>query len=768
MNHVRNLAEVTLADELDAGGKGANLGELAAAGFGVPDGFVVLRTAFRDALARGHVTDRLAELHQRSLDVVDDPAELAMVCEELQQLVRKTGMPSSLREPVLREYHRMGEDIPVAVRSSATGEDSSGASFAGMNASFTNITGDQALPARIVDCWASVFSPRAVSYRAGRGFTDEPEIAVVVQRMIGAERSGVVFTADPRTGDRARVVVEASFGLGESVVSGAVEPDTYEVAKENHRVLDSRIGSKAAAIVRGDDGADQRVGLSVEQRASRVLADDELVELVRLSCAIEQHYGYPQDIEWAMAGDQLWIVQARPVTTLGQAIDGDGQREGNVLVTGLAAAPGVATGRARALTSPESGKQLREGEVLVAPMTNPDWLPTLRKASAVVTDSGGMTCHAAIVARELGVPCVVGTGNATRVLATGTMITVDGKAGIVRAGATTEMRERLPDTPTAAVVTTGTRLYVNLAMPDQAERVAEAPVDGVGLLRAEFMLTEALGGHHPKALLERGQHQSFVDKMAESLSRITRAFAPRPVIYRATDLRSNEFRGLEGGQDHEPVESNPMIGYRGCYRYIREPEVFDLELRVLALVREQYPNLHLMVPFVRTKWELQSCLEQIDRSKLGRQRGMQRWIMAEVPSVLYWLPEYLGLGIDGVSIGSNDLTQLILGVDRDSAACAELFDEADPAVLDAIGTIVSTARRLGAHTSLCGQAPSARPELVDHLVRWGISSVSVNPDAILPVRTALAAAERRMLLARARQARPNDERSPERPAGWNA
>ena len=766
---VRTFADIGREDVPLVGGKGANLGEMTRTGLPVPPGFVLTIQAYALYLAHNGLSEKIGQL-VTNLDV-DDTAALQRTASSIHELMLTGEMPDDVRRSVLDAYTslrgtRDAEPL-VAVRSSATAEDTGDFSFAGMFESFLNVRGEAELLDRVRACWASTFSARVLFYRVKRGFPIEMPVAVVVQELVESEKSGVMFTADPATHDRTRIVIEAAWGFGEVVVGGQLVPDRYVLEKSSLRVLEARVNEKDFMLARDrKKGSIVVINLAGDARATaRVLTDGELHRLGELAAKAEEHYGVPQDLEFAIAGDSIFLTQTRPITTLGPVAARAERVEASVsakpaapmqpLLRGLGASPGIASGHARVLTAVVNSSELKEGEVLVARMTSPDWVPLMRRAAAIVTDAGGMTSHAAIVSRELGIPCVVGTRDATRVLKSGTPVCVDGTAGTITLGEAPTVAPTPGVSPAAHAAArptpiTATRLYVNLGEPDRAAEIAERDVDGVGLLRAEFMMLEALERTHPRVFIDAGRQREFVSRMADGLRQIAAAFDPRPVVYRAMDFRSNEFRGLAGGAEHEPVEENPMIGYRGCFRYTREPELFTLELTALAEVRREHRNLHLMIPFVRTGRELAECLTIVDRSPVGSDRGLGRWIMAEVPSVVSWLPEYARMGITGVSIGSNDLTQLVLGVDRDSDVLAPLFDERDRAVLDAIHSIIATSRRLGLSCSICGQAPSVHPEFAEQLVKWGIDSISVNSDVIDRTRHNIAAAEQRLLLEHAR------------------
>jgi pyruvate, water dikinase len=768
---VRPLARLGRDDVAYAGGKGANLGELVSAGLPVPDGFVIGAPTYAAYCADTGLRERLAAL----LDDVDveDTQALQAASAAARKLFDETPIPEPLAAEIRAAYEQLargkGGDpvLPVAVRSSATAEDTAASSFAGMNETFLNVRGAETVIDAVRRCWRSLFGTRTIYYRGVNGFAQaDMDIAVVVQRQLASTRAGVMFTVNPATGERDELVIEGSFGLGEAVVSGSVSPDRYVVEKATLAIRRREVHHKDLVIEYAPDGGTAQRALSEQEALRPVLTDDEVVAVAELGRRIEEHYGSPQDTEWAFDPDgSLWMLQSRPITTLHDQAPADGaasepSEAQAVLLRGLGGAPGSASGAARVLTSLEDATDLNDGDVLVTHMTSPDWLPLLRRAAAVVTDSGGMTCHAAIVSRELGIPCVVGTGEATRKLRDGEIVTVDATRGVVLEGTrASEPAQRsageqaasavhtVPAVPEVDAPVTATQILVNLSEPSQVARVKDLPIDGVGLLRAEMLVLEALAGDHPRTLLQEGHGDDFVARMAEGLSTFAAGFAPRPVTYRTIDFRTNEFSGLRGGELFEPHEANPMIGYRGALRYTREPDVFALELAALRQVWDTgLRNLHVMLPFVRTTRELRRCRELVAESGLLDRAGFELWVMAEVPSVLFNLEEYARLGVTGISIGSNDLTQLLLGADRDNELLAETFDERDPAVTAYLRELIPRARELGLRTSICGQAPSVHPEYAELLVRAGIDAISVSVDVIERTRKLVAAAEQRVLL----------------------
>jgi len=746
---VLSFEQLGRSDVDRVGGKGANLGELTAAGFPVPPGFVISAPAYAAFCEGSGLRSRIAE-RLAAVDV-EDTVSLDRAAAEIRSMFETEPMPDWLEDAICNAYLELGESGPqvaVAVRSSATAEDTASASFAGMNETVLNVRGTISLLDAVRRCWSSLFGARTIYYRARKGFAQaEMDIAVVIQRQVKATRAGVMFTIDPATGASDRLVIEGAFGLGESVVSGAVSPDRYVVSKDGLKIEKREIRRKEIEVIAAANAGTLTRELAPSQAELQVLSDEEARQIAEIGVLIEDHYGAPQDTEWAIDADgKIWMLQARPVTSTGEENQSASAGvTGKELVRGLGAAPGAASGAVRVIGSREDAAELVEGEVLVTHMTAPDWVPLMRRATAIVTDSGGMTCHAAIVSRELGIPCVVGTATATSVLHDGQLVTVDAGQGTVSAGAS----QPPPAEASAATVidgselpATATKLLVNLSEPSQLERVKDLDVDGVGLLRAELMVVEALDGEHPRALMERGEGERFIQRMADSLTRFAAAFAPRPITYRTIDFRSNEFRGLKGGERFEPQEANPMIGYRGALRYTHEPDLLELELRAVDRAWDAgYSNVHLMLPFVRTPAEVAFCREQIERVGLLSRPGFELWVMAEVPSVLFHLPRYAELGIAGISIGSNDLTQLVLGADRDSELVAEVFDERDPAVTEYIERLLERARKLGLKTSICGQAPSVYPEYADLLVACGIDAISVNIDAVGQARRLIAAAE---------------------------
>ena len=734
--------EVTKQDIPLVGGKGANLGEMTNAGIPVPQGFIVTAAAYFDFIEKANLSGKIKTL----LEPVDvhDSKQLQDVAAEVQKVIQDATMPAEIAEEIEQGYVKMGKGL-VAVRSSATAEDLPEASFAGQQATFLNVQGEKDVVRAVQDCWASLFGARAIFYRQEQGFDHfKVGIAVPVQHMVQSEAAGVMFTVEPNTSDRSKITIESVLGLGEMIVSGDVTPDHYLVNKADMTIEKKEIKKQEWKLVKdisgkGDD-PNIKIDLTPEEQETQKITDDDIVFLAKIGKQLEDHYGSAQDVEWAKEKDEIFIVQTRPVTTIKESSEEAYEIDAPVLVSGAAASPGVASGPVKIVPDPSQIDKVLEGDVLVAEMTTPDFVPAMKRAAGIVTDRGGRTAHAAIVSRELGIPCVVGSEDATTVLKDGQVITVDGSNGKVYAGKI-EIKTDVKIRARGEVVTK-TKLLANLAQPDIVDRVATRDVDGIGLLRAEFMVAEI--GEHPSAMIEDGRGNEFTEKLAGELMKFAKAFHPRQVVYRTNDFKSNEYKALKGGEKYEEDEENPMIGYRGASRYITDIETFKLELAAIKKVREQYDNLWVMIPFIRTVKELESTVKIMADEGLKRSDKFKLWMMCEVPSNVILLEEFLAVGIDGVSIGSNDLTQLTLGIDRDSSKLAETFDERNEAVMISIEKVVRTCKSLGVTCSICGQAPSVYPEITEKLVEWGVTSVSVSPDMIDTTRDIIAAAEKKL------------------------
>ncbi len=734
--------EVTKDDVPSVGGKGANLGEMTRANIPVPPGFIITAHAYFDFLQRAKITDKIREL-LKPLDA-NDSKQLQQIAGEVKQVILNAPMPPDVASDIKEAYIKMGKGL-VAVRSSATAEDLPEASFAGQQRTFLNVQGEEELVTAVQGCWASLFEPRAIFYREHQGFDHfKVGIAVPVQKMVQSQASGVMFTLEPVTSDRSKIIIEAVFGLGESIVGGEVTPDLYIVDKEGLKISTKKIGTQEWKLVRnpasGDKEANIQVPLPPSSQSQQKISDDDIIHLAKLGKQLEDHYQFPQDIEWAIEDNQVFIVQTRPVTTIREVAEVTPEIEAPILLIGASASPGIASGPAKIVPEASQIDKIVNGDILVAEMTTPDFVPAMKRAAAIVTDRGGRTAHAAIVSRELGIPCVVGAKKATAILKDGQVVTVDGTKGKVYDGKVeiavkTETRAKVK-------IKTKTTLLVNLAQPELVDRVASRDVDGVGLLRAEFMVAQI--GEHPSYMISQNRGNEFVDKLAEGLTTFARAFHPRQVVYRTNDFKTNEYRALKGGEKYEEPEENPMLGYRGASRYITDVETFKLELAAIKKVREEYDNLWVMIPFVRTVNELAQTIKIMESEDLKHSENFKVWMMVEVPSNIFLLEKFLAVGIDGISIGSNDLTQLILGIDRDSAKLASTFDERNEAVLIALERAIKVSKSMGVTSSICGEAPSVYPEITEKLVEWGITSVSVSPDMIDTTREIIAKAEERL------------------------
>ncbi|MGD9116471.1 MAG: phosphoenolpyruvate synthase [Dehalococcoidia bacterium] len=737
--------EVGKGDVNLVGGKGANLGEMTQAGIPVPPGFIVTAGAYFDFLDKSAVRDKINSW-LKPLDP-SNSKQLQQVAAVIKKIILESPMPPELAQQIEKTYKSIGSGL-VAVRSSATAEDLPEASFAGQQRTFLNIQGGKQVVKAVQECWASLFEPRAIFYRHHQGFDHfKVGIAVPVQKMVQSKTSGVMFTLEPVTSASDRIVIEAVYGLGEAIVSGEVTPDLYVVSKESLKILKMKSVTQETQLIKNPDAnaAETNIWapLSAPTKSKQKLSEKEITQLAQLGKKIEAHYQFPQDIEWAKEDGKIYILQTRPVTTIKEKVEVEPEIANPVLLSGEKASPGIASGPAKIVPDASQIDVVKTGDVLVAEMTTPDFVPAMKKAVAIVTNRGGRTAHAAIVSRELGIPCVVGAEKATTTLKNGQVITVDGSHGKIYDGKVTR---RIKTTAVADAlresIKTKTKVYVNLAQPELAENVAKRNVDGVGLLRAEFMVAQI--NEHPQYMIKQNRGKEFVEKLYEGINTFAKAFDPRPVVYRTTDFKTNEYRKLKGGEEFEAEEENPMIGYRGASRYITDIEVFSLEIEAIKRVRAKYKNLWVMIPFVRTVDELDRTKQLLEAEGLKRSDDFKLWMMVEVPANIFLIDKFLEVGIDGISIGSNDLTQLTLGIDRDSEKLASTFDERNEAVQVALERAITVAKKMGVTSSICGQAPSVYPELTEKLVAWGINSVSVSPDMIGTTREIIAKAEAKL------------------------
>ncbi|MBD3312035.1 phosphoenolpyruvate synthase [archaeon] len=775
-----------------AGGKGANLGVLTEAGFPVPPGFVVTAQAYEEFIKTTGVDKEIYELLSK-LDYNDNEA-LQKASKNIKVIITSEEIPDNMKEEITEAYNKLlignkfdglndktlelvnankKKEPFVAVRSSATAEDLPEASFAGQQETFLNVKGAERVIESVKNCWASLFTPRAIYYRHKNDFPhDKVLIAVIVQKMIDSEKSGVAFSIHPSTGNKDEIVIEAGWGLGEFVVKGVINPDNYIVDKNTFKIKKKLVKKQTKMLTRDPlKGVNIEVEIPDQKQEKQVLDDEQIITLAKVMDKIEKHYDFAQDVEWASENNRLYIVQSRPVTFFGEekkeGTADESEPAGEVLVKGLSASPGRTVGKVVIIKDESELDKVKKGDVLVTSMTDPDMVPAMERAGAIVTNEGGLTSHAAIVSRELGVPCIVGTEKATQVLTDGMRVTVDASSGVVREGGeeieeSATIKTEVKSRKDYSAPVTATKIYMNLGIPNKIEDYADLPFDGIGLMRIEFVIA----GHkkHPLKAIEEGTTQEYVKKLSNSIAKVAGAIKPRPMILRFSDFKTNEYADLEGGEQYEPKENNPMIGWRGCSRYVSPDfeKAFRLECRAVKKVRDAgLKNVWVMLPFVRTVKEVKQVEKIMESEELVRSHDFKMFIMAEVPSVILLADEFAKT-CDGFSIGSNDLTQLTLGVDRDSAKLGKMgyFDERDEAVKKSISHLIKAAHDNDITVSICGQAPSQYPEFTEFLVKEGIDSVSVNPDVIYSTRDLVSSVEKKMLLKVAREEKDEEWTKP--------
>lgn len=775
-NTARDNALVLWFDELRrqdvdlVGGKSSSLGELTSqTHVPVPYGYATTSEAYRYFMRETGCNEKVNEL-LKGLKDVENSDELHAVCSKIRKVIVEAPMPETLAYIIGKSYDDLAamsnQNEPyVAVRSSATAEDLPNASFAGEQDTYLNVHGRDNVIKKVQECYASLFTDRATYYRIKQNFPHEKvALSAAVQLMAYSKAAGVMFTVNVATGDDTKVMIEGSWGLGEYVVQGTVTPDNFVIDKESMKIDRKAVNDKPIELVRKSDGGVEQIDVPEDLRKKPVLTDEQALQLASYAEEIEKHYGCYMDMEWSLdQNDKLWLVQARPETVWSQRKkEESGENESaptehKVLLQGLPASPGIASGRVHVIDDPKDIKEFKDGEVLVTLMTSPDWVPAMKKASAIITNNGGMTCHAAIVSREMEIPCLVGTASrnkaATQILKNSQVVTVDAKNGVVYEGAL--KKEKKVDAQQAPVqeyfAPTATGVMMNLGNPDLAEKYANLPADGIGLMREEFIWTTYIH-QHPLYLIETGYADHVVNELANGIRKVASAMAPRPVILRFSDFKSGEYRNLKGGEKYEPTEPADLLGWRGASRYYDKKYLpaFKLEMAAIKKVRDEYglKNLNVMIPFCRTTEEAEKVTTIMAESGLKRSADFKVYMMAEIPANII-LADQFNQYIDGYSIGSNDLTMLLLGCDRNNDIIANLFDERNLAVKRAIRHLIKVAHQDGKTVSICGQAPSEYPGFTEFLVKSGIDYVSVNPDMVKETKRNVAHFEQRILLDKA-------------------
>jgi pyruvate,water dikinase len=760
------------------GGKNASLGEMIHAGLPVPFGFAVTAYSYERFIVEKKIAEQIYKIIKETVTNPNDPQQYDTASKKIRELIEKTPMPKDIETAIRTAYDSLNKrfglkDTFVAVRSSATAEDLPDASFAGQQETYLNVKGPDDLIEKVVKCWSSLFTPRAIFYRNEKGFPHEKVfISVGIQKMVNSRAAGVMFTINPVTGNRDEIVIEGNFGLGETVVSGAVNPDDFVLDKGSLIIKERRIARKTIKYVR-DPKTGKTIHLDVPENEQKLVcvSDQEIRALGELAKRIEKHYGKPMDIEWAIDQDLSFpenvnLVQARPETVFGSKSSEEAKmaetksQELKIVVRGISAGRrGYGVGKAKVVLNPEdANRDMKKGDILVTSMTDPDFVPFMKMASAIVTDKGGITSHAAIVSRELNIPCVVGTEIGTQVMKTGQDYTVDSRNGVIYEGIMAQAVQPATATNGGAVQVaeaapvTATKIYMNLGTPEMIEKYKNLPFEGIGLMRTEFIMASAIG-QHPLLYIENGEEQKFVDIFAENVATVARAIQPKPVVVRLSDFKTNEYRGLKGGDKYEINEENPMLGWRGCSRYISKwyQKAFRLECKAIKKCRSEWAlkNVYVMLPMVRTLWEAKAVLEIMKEEGLERNKDFKIWFMAETPAIAIMADEFSKL-VDGFSVGSNDMTQGVLMIDRDSERLGQMgyFDERDPAVKRIIAHLIKVAHENGCTVSICGEGPSNLPDFAEFLVRAGIDSLSVNNDAVVNTRKHVASGEHKIILAR--------------------